>query len=1323
MKGKLKVTVNRWLTYYPVRVLRYLLLFLLLGSAIVLTATRVLLASAQDYRLALQGTLSELIELPVQIDRVRAHMQGFNPELIVENIRIPARDINAPPAVEIAQMRLKINLLPLLIGEPLLALSKLTLSGSKLSIVRSRDGSLAIAGLAVDDDFKPPFWLLERGHYTALNSQITWLDEQSGSDPITFQQLDLVLKNATDGADHQLHLLTKLPKKYGKSLRLSAAINGDVIKQEGLTSTVYIEAKKLQLDALISDEFPLGLKLTAGEGSFKQWLHFEHTDLSTLNAKLQAKNLMFEKTQGQAKPFRIKTLDTTLSVLNKADGWQVTVADLALRTETRKWPSASVSFTVDKEFKQLGAAIQQLDLAQLAELTAFFAPLTAQQQRWMQKLHAQGMLKDLALYLDLGHAQYAINGLFERVSVRAVAGFPAINNLAGGIRGSEQSGTVVFATEQGRVFFPDLFQQAFAVERLAGELDWLQTAKKWQLTTEHLVLNNQDFQAEAKALVAIPKNQAAVFIDLQVALSKVENIARLVQYYPASLLDEATAQWLDSALIAGKIKQAKVLLYGAMDAFPFTNNQGVFEAQLGITELDLRYDSEWPHLQQAAAELFLLQDRALANFSQLQTNGLTLQQAVLEIPSLITSEHVLVRGKISGKIIDGLRWLQQTPNRNTVSDVLDAITPSGAATLDLDLALALTDTALARNKLTLHLPQAALTVNAIGLKVTKIKGDLLFTEQGLFGENITAKALGFPLQVKAKSNKLSTLITVNGKTTLPYLQQQFAFLQQGIIKDEQSTEPTAYQLTVDLPANNEQSATLAMRSDLLGITVDLPDSLKKAAKERADLAISIVLNEQSLLPLTLRYQDDLAVAMTIDKAQNKLVAAHIIYGEKPNIAQLTAADKGIKIQFKRDTFDLTKWLLVLEQTSAKQAQTAPVLNQFSLLAKQWQWNDKTYGALDFSLHRSGRQWQGNINATLAKGTFAIPIKRAKNQPLKFNLARLNLSELMQMDFQGEDTAVEQLPLVELVSEQLWWQGHNLGKLQLSSKRLSNGIQFKPLSISTKQHKTELEVDWTQPAQGSTTVMCGLIDSTDFGAFLTQLGVSNDFEESQAELAWSATWQGAPYQPPLDRLQAKLDLHLHGGRLESVEPGLGRILGLFAVEQWVKRLTLDFSDVYKKGMSLNSIIGHFDVAQGKARISVREQISANARCQLLASAQNRTANNYLLVDAVPAQIFITGEANLVEKTLDHTIQVVPKSLDALPVAGTIISGVADVIAQAFISDHKKDYFKEGYFLASHYQVTGNWDDIKVTPLYERDGVVKKAWDGLTDFSWLKFITKK
>lgn len=148
-----------------------------------------------------------------------------------------------------------------------------------------------------------------------------------------------------------------------------------------------------------------------------------------------------------------------------------------------------------------------------------------------------------------------------------------------------------------------------------------------------------------------------------------------------------------------------------------------------------------------------------------------------------------------------------------------------------------------------------------------------------------------------------------------------------------------------------------------------------------------------------------------------------------------------------------------------------------------------------------------------------------------------------------------------------------------------------------------------------------------------------------------------------------------------------------MEQWAKRLSLDFSDVYRQGLAFDTITGTVKISNGLAY------------------------SDDLVIDAVSAKLSVAGSADLVRKTLDQRVAVVPKSSGAVPIAGTIVGGIAAIITQAVTDD-----YKEGYFFGSQYKLSGPWGNVEVTPLHDQDGLVKKAWRSLTGFEWLDSLGK-
>lgn len=1265
------------------RATRHLVFWLVLALGIGSISIRIILLGVEDYKNDLESRIFEVTSIPVEIGSLRANMRGFSPEIILKDIKVLAEDANGKPAIQLEELRLGINPVQLLFTWQALPSSWLTLVGVKLSIVRKEDGSLSIAGLNMEESGQP-LWLLQGSHYEILKSDISWLDEQRKGELLVFNDVDLSIRNDSETDTHEVHFISHLPEQYGDMLRVSMSFQGDVFEIDNINGMVYVEGKNIKLAELVTTEQPLGIKILAGEGSFKKWSKVEKSRLLAVSGSIQAKNIVLQKQGKKSEKFEIDTFGTTFNVFNKTDGWQVGVKDFTLKTREQSWPSAELSISVNNDLTRFAGSVTQVDLEELTTLFQFFVPKEESGKLELISVAAlKGRLKGFSFYADTVNNQYAVNGVFESIYTQGSSTLPQLENLTGSIKGSNESGLINFNTYDGSLYFPEVLRAPYVINKLSGSLVWQELSDKWLISSERLLLDLKDMQTETRVTVSIPKNDESIFMDLQASFGNAPDISHAPDYYPAAIMDTDVLDWLDNAFVSGKIGQGDVLVYGELNHFPFSEGRGVFEVLYNMDDVELHYNSEWPNLINLDANILFLKNSVTIDLSHAEVNNLIIKRATIEIPSFSLSDHLLVQGRVEGKIIDGLSFLQETPLQASVDAVLGAIEPEGLTQVDLDMKIPLAETALIAVDGVAHIDQAALKVKAVELEVKQVSGDLRFTEQGLFSEQIKANAMGFPIAIKVDSDISNTYINVEGKTTVPQLKKQFSFLNNPFT-NERIKGSMAYQVNLRIPVDEKQAAKLKVKTDLSGVSVELPESLNKAAKQKSSLTLNLSLDDNELLPLTLNYNDALKAAINIDKQKNTMHSMHVVYGKGRAIIP---RKQGINIQVEQDVFDLSEWMELVNVQEIGSGLNG--LSGISLNTRQLTWKKKNYGLFEIASQRFEKEWHGNLSCSTAKGAFAIPVDRAAKNKIKLDMAYLNLSELMQLDFQIDDISTEHLSLINVVSEQLWWNGKDLGTLEIETEQLADGVRFNHINVTSKNHKIELEADWLKTSAGSETKMYGSLFSDDIGAFLSQLGFDNDLKEARANIEYYGSWAGTPYQFSLATMDAGIDVKLEDGRISSIEPGFGRVLGLIAMEQWVKRLTLDFGDVYKQGLTFNDISGHFNINKGKAR------------------------THDLFVDAVPARISIRGEAGLLAKTLNYTVQVVPKSSGALPIAGTIVGGIAGIITRVLTSD-----YEEGYFFGSKYKVTGKWDDFTVTPLHEQDGVLKKTWTGLTDFSWMQ-----
>ncbi len=1297
--------------HHITRATRHLIFWSLIAAAVGLTAVRLVLSGIEHYKSDLATNISAAIGTPVTIGRLGAKMRGFNPELVLKDIvisslAVPAsapsgathanslpanlssvRPTHEQPAIQFNEIRLGINLLDMLANRDVLSSSWVTLVGAKLSIKRQRDGSIAIVGIKTSDG--QPDWLLQGRQYEVLHSEIIWQDEISGARPLLFNEVDLAISN--QGEYHRLNMLMRLPKKIGNTLRISTDFKGNVFEPSTIQGRVYIEGQAFSLPELVAlGQVSVGDKvhINNGTGDFKIWGDWRQSQLVSMDIDAQIQQMTLVRQDKQE--LSIKQLKTLLhgNLSSETNQWQLDVNDFSLETQenskgaVKKWPDAIFSVSGQRmdnnALHKLALYVERLDLQEASKLAQFFIPLPDKQASLLAQAQLQGMLGHFSLFADLDIKSIALNGSFANIGVAPLLSVPGIDNLTGQIKGNEKQGAITLDTKHGRLIAPDLFREVLPIDRLQGLLDWRQDENVWSISSPTIDLDSLSFQSKTKFRVDIPKTAKPVFMDLQSSFAG-KDATEVKHYLPVGIMDKDVVDWLDHAFVSGSMTNGGLLVYGNLNDFPFNTAPGVFEAVFNGEQFELSYAPEWPNITGMNAEVMFSQEGLKVNVLQGQSDQVVIKQAEVTIPDLNKSKHVLIKGEAESGIDQVLAFLQQTPLSSPVDSLLEAIAPQGHTQVTLDLKIPLVDDAPTKVDGMARLKDAKLTVKSLDLPVSKINGDLKFNELGIFSEAIQAAALNHPIQINIESSANETIVNVEGNVGVDDLQEQFDMPWWKI-----ATGAADYRLKLALPYD-DVAPELLVESTLSGVSLDLPPSLAKTREQIVPLSLTFNLSDEQLLPVLLNYDNKVKAAMQLDTVKKNLYSGHVLVGTG-EVAQSQYA--GLKLEINQDRLALQDWLGLAAAQGAGDTVIALKIHSDHAL-----WKKTDIGAFDLALTHSGNFWAGAISSSLAKGSIKIPADLKGADRISLNMESLDISALKQIESKdasdSQALSAELTPLLTITSDKTLWQSIDLGRLSLATERIPGGMRFKDVELAGEKQKLVLSGDWQTKGGQSVTHAQGHLEVPLAGQMLSQLGLTKDLSETSAAVDFNVDWNAAPYQFSLAGLKGQVDIDFKNGRILSIEPGFGRLLGMLALAQWVKRAQLDFSDVYEEGLTFNSIKGHFDLADG------------------IASTHN------LVVDAVPAKIVISGDTDLVSQTVDHIINVTPKSADAVPIAGTIMGKVAALVGRSLTG---KD--QEGFFFGSQYLVKGAWGDAEIIPMHKNDGLLQKTWNGITDFPWLK-----
>ena len=1268
--------------HHVTRATRHLIFWTLVIAAICLSGVRLVLTGVESYKTNLEARISVLVGTPVKLGGLGANMRGISPELVLKDIKIASILATEKPAIHLKEIRLGINLGEFLINRDVLSSSWITLVGARLSATRKQDGQFAIEGLRAGNG--QPLWLLQGRKYEVLQSQITWQDQQKKGGGFTLEAVNLAIMN--DGEHHRINMLAKLPERYGDGLKMVLDFEGAADKPSEIKGTLFFEGNNVKLPELISAYLPFGISMTTGSANVKVWGQWQQAKLVSVKADTQLRHAVFSRKEKGS--FSVNSLDTQFNWQLKDSQWFVDISRFLLESSevskkpSKKWPDAVVSMAgeqaTDTGFQKFKMYAKQLDLAEASKLLQFFAALTDEQAQVLGLAQVSGILRSFSLYAEPNTKSFAVAGWFDSISIGPLLSMPGMENVSGQVKGSDKLGVVEMDSQDVRFKDPRLFNKPLLFNQVKGILAWRQTDGQWDLASQSVELGCAVFQSESRLLVRIPKTEEKPFIDLQTAFNS-GDLSQIAAYLPTQIMKEKLKVWLSNAFVGGKVIKGDVLFYGKPNDFPFTDGTGVFEAKLDIDKVELDYHPEWQHISGIKGELSFAQNNILGSFNHGLIGKVDINKAEMLISGLGVDELLTIKGEGQGDINQALNVLQQSPLASRVAPLVTGTTIQGTTKATLDLTIPLRPGHKIKVDGNAQLKNAQLTVNRLDLKVNKINGDLKFNKQGIYGDAIQAFALGHPIQVNIAQADHQTLINVDGKAKVSNIESLFDWSGSQLAEGE-----GAYQLQLQIPSANidNNPLQLSIKSTLEGVALHLPGTLTKTKDQKKPSSLTLSLSDELALPIELNYNNELKVAASLNAKVGKINSGHVLIGIGDVVQPRVP---GIKLEINREILPLQDWLGLA--SAQKAGKTGIDISEIKIHSKSAMWQKTWLGLLDLTLTRSPSHWSGEIDSTVAKGKFQLPVEAQDADPIILDMEMLNMSALKQLKFQDTSSSSEFKPLLNIHSKKTLWQSENLGQLVLETERAAQGMIIKRLDLDGADEKLALTGDWKDNGVTSTTYLNGKLDMKKADQFLDKINITKDLTDTSGVIDFKLNWNAAPWQMSLPDLRGDLDVNLNSGRILSIEPGFGRLLGILAVAQWFKRLQLDFSDIYGEGLTFNSIKGHFDLLNGKA-----------------------TTDN-LVIDAVPAKITISGDTDLVKQTVDHIIKVVPKSLDAIPIAGTIVGRVVAMVGKTLTG---KD--QEGFFFGTQYLVKGSWDDAKISSLHENDGLFQKTWNSITDFPW-------
>ena len=1221
-----------------------------------------------EYRGEVETRASDALGMPLQIGELKGNWSGFAPILSAHDVTVG----EGANALHLEKVRAVPDLWASLLAREI-RIAHLELNGLKISLKQGNEGEWALEGLPVRND-QPldPEQLLNSlqmvQQLSVLDSQITL--QPWGESPLSLTYVGLNLK--TGAYRQRLDVRLTLPDGQPMAMSLRTRIQASRWK-EG-EADVYLSLPQSDWSKWLPESLSQQWNFSEIKGGGELWATWGQGVLQSAAVRLNAPQI--KGAYAERKPVQINNLALNGYFQRSTEGMLVTLDSLAMNLGETRWESRlqlKQLAATDKAEEAWHLQADRLELTPLTPLLNALAPLPEGFATTVERLKVIGGLRNVLIDVrpnatDDSKFSFAAN--LDRVGFDAYHGAPAARNVSGSISGDLGHGELRMDSKDFLLHLDPIFAKPWQYIQANARLTWKLDKEGFTLIAPYLKVLGEEGKIAGDFLIRLhfDHNQED-YMDLRVGL--VDGDGRYTAKYLPAVLSPALDEWLRTAILKGAVDQGFFQYQGSL-------NHGAEDAARSISlffkvhDAELAFQPGWPHVSKVTGDVFVEDSgvRILASKGQLlDTQVSDIYVSIPQVPEG-QSTHLLLDGGFAGGLGDGLKILKEAPigTAETFAGWEGEGDLQGKLKLDIPLVKGeqpniVVDFKTAKARLKLPEPP---------LELTQLKGDFRFdSSKGLSGQNITARAFDKPVSAQifadGREGKLNTRVTASGQVEVKKLANWLSVTQSlpasGVIP---------YQLQLTLNGGDSQ---LMVNSNLKGVAVDLPAPFGMPAETGRDTTFRMTLQGAER-----RYwvnYGELANFTFAAPPGNFAEGRGELFLGNGN-AMLPAA-KGLRVRGVLSQLDVGPWQDLVNKYagqdpggSAKQLLSSADFKVGKLSAL-----GTTLDQASVQLTRKPAAWALQLDSQQVKGAASIP--DAKASPVVINLQYVRLpapDPKVLADENSPDPLASvdptKIPALDITINQLF-QGNDLvGAWSLKVRPTARGIALNSLDMGLKGILLQGSGGWEGAPGSSTSWYKGRISGKNLADVLKGWGFAPSVTSQEFRMDVDGRWPGSPAWLASKRFSGTLDASMREGQFVEVEGGAQalRVFGLLNFNSIGRRLRLDFSDLFGKGLSYDQVKGLLVATNGV--YVTREPI------QMTGPSSN---------------VELNGTLNLVGDQIDAKLMVTLPVTNNLPIAALIV-GAPAVGGALFLID-KLIGDRVARFASVKYTVKGPWKEPKIT----------------------------
>lgn len=1239
---------------------------LLVGLAVLISIVRFSLPYLDNYRSGIEQQISERYNQDVEIGSLSASWSGMGPALVLQDVALTLND-GTEANVTIRELSLGIDFWNSLLQRQVL-LDHFVLTGMDLNIYYQGNTQQNLLEEVQDTLETLLFQQLERFQLRDSMVRIHITDQEPRA--VEIEELrwyrDDIRKQATG--------LFRIPDITANSLDFVLDLYGESFSE--MSGSVFVEAQQLDISPWLQ-EVTQTSSIERAEFNLQAWLDFDGGQFGDGQVLFEENTLEWVKGD---ELHQLVTTPTVWTLFPEPGGWILNSNPMVARLDDQEWRLEQVTWQyLEGEHLWNLNDIELIDFGPVWNL--FGAPGVALGD-WADGLQFQGWLDSLQVRLN-HEREWQFYGRGSDLAWQPHRGVPGISGLQLEIWSTLEQGTFLIQGDAVQLSSPATYNDAKVLNEVLVTGGWAQDQGDWELDVD-------------QALFSLPGadiSQQIRFSGKQGQTTEVDwrlnggtpgmDVLDVVALLPLQL-GEGLGNYLTDSMLDGDVDSLTMVWRGPIRGLPYAEGEGVLQAQALINNLDYQFQSNWPAVMGTSAELTFSGDQLNISARGGSLNEIPLTVVDAQILNISGDQrHLNIAADVAAEGAQLRELFLASPLENSVGAALSQVLPegelTGAFTLDIPLA---GENRVVQAQGRVDLQGHDIHIQPVDLWLRDVEGFLTFDNADINFVANHSLLLGMPVAVELNGAPNENGYGLKSEIQADWQAEQLKSIHADIplIAQIEGDLSWAADFELALSAGEYQYSWL-MDADLAQLAMLLPEPFAKDIGSERKLAIKVTGNQDSLRatansPEVFNLRGDMRIG------SGAFQALELQIGDSPYVVG-PRPENGFRIMAGMEQAELGDWLPVIVSLSSAipprqlnevlvNASTSPIppLSRVDATVGSLQWFGQDFTATEIEGRSSGDGWLLDVNADNGRARIDWSTIGAGQLTVAADFLELNNPPAVDSDKRViEDRSwLDNMPPIIFTCRICRFQGREIGEVAMRLEPANAEEQVRQFEVRKGSTVLQARGGWAGEGSALRTSLQGSLTSNNIGSYLSELGFNSVVRDSSADFRFQLGWDGALQDWNKETLRGEVNWSLGAGYLRDVSDGGARLLSILSLESVLRKLTLDFRDIFARGMFYSSFGGTLNLDQG------------------VISTENTRMNGSA------GDMSVSGYTNLLDETVRYRLSYVPKVTSSLPVLLAFMvnppSGIAALVLDRMLHDAQ-------VISRLEYEITGTMQDPVVT----------------------------